>query len=297
MTERPGFGGLMTRRVMIGGAMAGIAAPALGVTAPGVTTAWATLDKATGRFSGVNVNDRMPMCSTFKWLLAACVLARTDRGLERLSHRISFGPGDLLGYAPTVRAALTAAGGDRASLSIKDLCEAAVTVSDNSAANLLLPVVGGPEGLTAWLRRAGDPITRLDRTEPALNRVPPGDPRDTTNAAAMLGTLDRLLFGAVLSRGSRHRLTDWLLACKTGADRLPAGLPAGWRAGHKTGTYTTDRPTQIDRNAAGDVGLLLPPSGKPILIAAYVAGSRQPQPVVDRWFAGLARDAVRRRIG
>lgn len=283
---------MLSRRVVIGGMAAGAAWPGLARAEPeplgaGATIAWASLDKASGRRAGVNVDARMPMCSTFKWLLAAHVLWRVDRGRERLDRPIAFGRADLLEYAPTVRAALGRR--ERATLTVGALCEGTVTLSDNAAANLLLPSVGGPAALTRWLRAQGDGVTRLDRTEPALNQVPPGDPRDTTSAAAMLGDLDRLLFGPVLRPASQRQLMDWLLGCKTGDTRLRAGLPAGWRIGHKTGTYTTDTPTRIDRNAAGDVGVLLPPGRAPILVAAYTAGSVRPPAEVDRWFADVAR--------
>jgi beta-lactamase class A len=271
---------------------AGIAAAAWPVSAraslgTGAETAWMTLDKASGRVDGANTAARMPMCSSFKWLLAAAVLARVDRGHERLDRPVAIARGDLLPYAPVVERALGQAVGG--ALTVAALCEGAVALSDNAAANLLLPSVGGPAGLTAWLRSIGDPVTRLDRIEPALNHVPAGDRRDTTSAAAMLRDLDRLLYGAVLSAASRARLMGWLLGCETGETRLKAGLPAGWRIAHKTGTFWQE-PGRGERNASGDVGVLLPPGGRaPILVVAYTAGSVAPQGEIDRWFADLAR--------
>ncbi len=233
------------------------------------------------------------MCSSFKWLLAACVLAGADAGRLRLDRRLPFRPGDLPPHSPVTAGALSAAGGTRAELPIEALCAATVTVSDNAAANLLLGEIGGPPALTAWLRATGDGVTRLDRTETELNRVPRGDPRDTTTAAAMLGNLQRLLFGTVLRAASRDRLYAWMLACETGASRLPAGLPPGWKIAHKTGTWTVEPGHEpADRAAAGDVGAVIPPRGPPILIAAYTAGSERPQEDIERWFAGVARIVV-----
>lgn len=282
----------MDRRMVLGGIGASVVGAGAIAAAPPVIAAWATLDKATGRMMGAQADVRVPMCSTFKWLLAACVLWHVDRGHERLDRPVAFGAGDLLDHTPAVRAAPAGGRG----LTVGDLCRAAVALSDNSAANLLLPRIGGPAGLTAWLRGQGDRITRLDRIEPALNRVPPGDPRDTTTAAAMLRLLDRLLYGPVLTAASRAQLLAWLIACETGATRLKAGLPAGWRIGHKTGTWTTDRSTATDRNVAGDVGVLLPPDGAPLLIAAWRVGDADAV-AADRWFAGLARAAARARSG
>jgi len=291
-----------TRRALIAGSIAGLLLPALSrgdsqLSLPslgaGAQVGWAWLDLQTGKGASMNPNLRLPLCSSFKWLLAACVLARVDRGREQLERRLAFGAKDILLNSPTVEDALKAAGGQHVELTIAALCEAVITVSDNAAANALLRQIGGPAGLTAWLRESGDGVTRLDRIETALNRVPRGDVRDTTTAAAMLGNLQRILYGSTLTPVSRDRLFAWMLACKTGTSRLPAGLPSGWRIAHKTGTWTLEPGhAPLDRAAAGDVGVLIPPSGKPILLAAYTAGSERPQAEIEAWFAALARAVV-----
>jgi beta-lactamase class A len=148
---------------------------------------------------------------------------------------------------------------------LADICEAAITLSDNTAGNLMLAQIGGPSGLTSYVRGIGDPVSRLDRTEPTLNEALPDDPRDTTSPDAMVANLDRLVFGKALSPASRDRLKQWLLANRTGATRLRAGLPADWRVGDKTGTG--------ERGTANDAGFLLRPAGTPILAAVYLTGS------------------------
>ena len=161
---------------------AGAAAPSASagrLLGPGALFGWAALDLETGRRAAVNADLRLPMCSSFKWLLAAAVLSRADAGREDLRREIGFGVGDLVFNSPTVQAAVRMSDG-RGSLSVEKLCEAAVALSDSAAANLLLATIGGPAGLTHWLRLNGDGVTRLDRTELELNRVPPNDPRDTT---------------------------------------------------------------------------------------------------------------------
>jgi beta-lactamase class A len=291
----------LTRRAAVLNACVALAAPALARAAMppkrldvGADYGWAALDMATGRVSSVNPDARFPMCSSFKWLVAACVLARVDAGREHLDGRLSFGLPDLVPSSSGPEAALVA-GSQRPSLTVDELCASAVELSDSTAANLLLATIGGPSGLTAWLKTHGDPVTRLDRTELALNRVGRGDVRDTTTPAAMLGNLHRILYGDVLSPSSRARLFGWLLRCQTGATRLKAGLPPSWRIAHKTGTWMPGRGHSRDeRSAAGDVGVLIPPNGPPVLIAAYTAGSERPQAEIDRWFADLARSAVER---
>ena len=138
-------------------------------------------------------------------------------------------------------------------------------VSDNTAGNLILATLGGPAGFTAYVRTLGDGITRLDRIETALNEALPGDPRDTTTPLAMLGNLQKLMLGDVLSSASKEQLTRWMLGNKTGDTRLRAQLPPGWRTGDKTGAG--------ERGTNNDVGVLWPPEGKPIVVAAYLTGT------------------------
>ena len=109
----------------------------------------------------------------------------------------------------------------------------------------------------------------------------------------MMANVHHLLFGPGLSPASKAKLSGWMLAARPGATRMPAGLRPGWRIGHKTGTWMVDADHgPQERAASGDVAFLLPPRGRPVLIAAYTAGSNRPQKDVDRWFAGLVRDVT-----
>lgn len=216
------------------------------------------LDTGTGRELAHRADERFAMCSTFKWALAAAVLARVDRAELSLDERVPYAASELLEHAPTTRA--HAAEG---AMSVEALARAIVTVSDNTAANLLLAKVGGPAGLTRFVRAHGDTVTRLDRDEPTMNMVAPGDPRDTTSPRAMVGLLRRVLLGDALSPASRERLLGWLRACETGKERLRAGLPADWSVGDKTGSGP--------RGTINDVAIAVPPGRAPILVAAYMS--------------------------
>lgn len=218
------------------------------------------IDTASGRRISWRGGERFPMCSTFKLVAVAFVLARVDQGVETLSRKIRYTEGQLLPYAPVTRAHV--ADGE---LSLRDLCAAAVEQSDNTAANLILDAIGGPIGLTAWLRRIGDAHTRLDRMEPSLNTCIPGDPRDTTTPDAMAATLVKILTGTVLTPASREQLLAWMVACRTGETRLKAGLTPDWRAGDKTGTG--------DYGTTNDFAIFWPPRRRPIIVSALITGS------------------------
>ena len=235
----------------------------------------AILDVDSGRRINHRGEQRFALCSTFKLLAAALVLARVDRGEEQLDRRIAYDRDALVTYSPVTEQHVGAG------MTLAELCHAAVTVSDNTAGNLLLASFGGPPALTAFARSLGDAATRLDRIEPELNDVPPGDERDTTTPAAMLVCLRALLVGDALSATSRTRLRDWLLASSTGGRRLRAGVPADWLVGDKTGTG--------ERGATNDVGILLPPGRGPLLVAAYYDAPDEA--------AGPQRDAVIAEVG
>jgi beta-lactamase class A len=236
----------------------------------------ARLDTATGSIEGHRLDERFPMCSTFKVLAAALVLARVDAGQERLDRRIVVRPDSLLAYAPVTAKHV---GGD--GMSVAELCEAAITVSDNTAANLLLASAGGPSALTHFARGLGDGVTRLDRNEPRLNEAAPGDPRDTSTPRAMAITLRALALGNALSDASRARLVQWMTATSTGGKRLRAGLPADWRVADKTGTG--------ELGTTNDVAIAWPPNRAPLVVVAYLTECRAPAPDREAALAEAAR--------
>ncbi len=229
----------------------------------------------TGTTIGHRANERFPMCSTFKFLLIAAVLARVDLRGEHLERPLSYGKRDLLAYAPVTTAHV---GGGQ--MTVADLCAATISYSDNTAANLLLQAVGGPREVTRYARSIGDTMTRLDRGEPSLNSAVAGDPRDTTAPASMTGNLHHVLLGGALSPASRERLESWMTACRTGRDCIRAGVPTAWRVGDKTGSG--------ENNTRNDIAILRPPAGGAILVAAYLTGAH---------VSGRDRDAALAEIG
>ena len=237
-------------------------------------------DTGSGRRLAHRASELFAMCSTFKFLLAACILSRAGDGKDDLKRRILYEEKDLLEYAPVTRAHL-----QEGAMTVGELCAAAVEQSDNTAANLLLSWIDGPAGLTRFVRSLGNRVTRLDRTEPELNSAIPGDPRDTTSPAAMLDTMEKLLTGSALSPASRTQLTTWLEGSTTGMARLRAGVPANWRAGDKTGTGA--------HGAIGDIGIFWPPERPPIMIVAYLMEGNGSAEDRERALAAVGRLAAK----
>ncbi|MFC4235317.1 class A beta-lactamase [Thalassospira xianhensis] len=214
------------------------------------------LNVENGREWQYREDERFPLTSTFKLLACAAVLHKVDFGTETLDRRITYGAEDLVPYSPITEKHVD--GG----MTIGELCEATLHLSDNTAANLILDALGGPGKLTAYLRDIGDDVTRLDRIEPDLNTAKPGDPRDTTTPDAMRALLAYLLLGDALSPESRQLLEDWLMGNQVGGPLLRAGLPDDWKI--------------ADRTGAGGFGsraiaaVIWPPEQKPVIVAIYI---------------------------
>ena len=206
--------------------------------------------------------ERFPMCSTFKVLAAGAILTRSAKEPDLLEHRIHYDNKTLVTYSPITEQHVSDG------MTIAELCIAALRYSDNTAANLLLEILGGPAAITAYARSLGDEITQLDRNEPTLNTAIPGDPRDTTTPVAMVNNWHRLLLSDALQKEKRMLLDTWLAGNTTGDQRIRAGVPTDWRVGDKTGSG--------DYGTTNDVAILRPPGRAPILLAIYYAGSDKP---------------------
>jgi len=220
----------------------------------------AALNTADGKRLDYRSEERFPMCSTFKFVAAAAVLKRVDDGQEKLDRFITYGAKDILEHAPVTKEHLKDGG-----MKLGPLCAAAIEQSDNTAGNLLLDTIGGPVGLTSFVRGIGDKMTRLDRKEPELNSAIPGDERDTTSPAAMCADMQRLVLGSVVSESSQHQLEDWLRHNETGTLMIRAGVPKAWTVGDKTG--------RCGNGAINDVAIIRPPRRAPLLVAIYSNGS------------------------
>jgi Beta-lactamase class A len=210
---------------------------------------YAELDLTSGRLlESYRADERFPMMSTFKVLLCGAVLARVDEGKEQLDRHVKYQKSDLIVYSPVTEKHI------EDGMTIGELCEATITMSDNTAANLLLTAMGGPQKLTDFLRKTGDSVTRLDRWEPELNEALPGDSRDTTTPEHMAQTLRQLLTGKTLTAASQKQLIDWMEADKVAGPLLRSVLPAGWFIADKTGAG--------ERGSRGIVATM-GPDGKP----------------------------------
>lgn len=235
----------------------------------------AALDTGSQRLLVHRGNQRFLLCSTFKVMAAGLILRRVDEGRERLDRRISYSAADLVTYSPETEKHVDHG------MTLGAICKAGLTLSDNTAANMMLASFGGPGALTDYIRSLDDDVTRLDRTEVALNNYAPGDPRDTTTPLSMVTLTQQIVLGDALSPASKQQLQTWMRANTTGDHRLRAGLPETWQVADKTGSG--------GNNTANDVGIFWPPGRPPIVVAAYYTGSTASHPQRDGIIAAVGR--------
>ena len=264
--------GLSRRRVLIG---SGVAVAALAAGTPGQALAAPPPDPtadqlitgleqahgaviglfAVNLISGVTISHRaqdpFAMCSTFKTYAVGRVLKMVERGQLVLDQKVLVDPAAVVANSPRT--------GPRAGteMTLSELCQAALQVSDNTAANLLLHTIGGPPAVTAFARSIGDQQTRLDRWETELNSAIPGDLRDTSTPEALGEGYHALLRTEAPGPSTRQLLLDWMRANETSSMR--AGLPPGWTTADKTGSG--------DYGSANDIGIAWGPDGQHVLLA------------------------------
>ncbi|WP_150239615.1 class A beta-lactamase [Nocardiopsis quinghaiensis] len=209
------------------------------------------LDTGTDRAVGFQADERFAYCSTFKVLAFGAVLDRTP--VDELDRVVTFSGADLVFHSPVTREHVSTG------MTLREIGDAALRHSDNTASNLLFEELGGPQGLDEALREIGDDVTSVDRIAPEMAEAVPGDVRDTSTPRAMATSLREFALGDVLSEDKRGVLVEMMRANTTGDDLIRAGVPEGWEVGDKTGAcgYGTRH----------DIGVLWPPEGAPIVLA------------------------------
>lgn len=273
------------RQVLILAGAALLCPAALLHAAPNATTAadaqaqLAALEQAAGGRLGVSAlhtgsgarvahraDERFPMCSTFKSMLAAAVLARSTSDPHLMNKLVRYEARELVTYSPVTEKHVATG------MRVAELCAATLQTSDNSAANFLMKILGGPQAVTAYARSIGNEVFQLERWETELNSAIPGEVRDTTSPAATVHSLDGLLLRTSLPAAQRQQLDTWMRGNTTGDKRIRAGVPAGWSVADKTGSGAY--------GSVNDIGVAYPSGDAtaPLVIAIYYTREQKNAP-------------------
>lgn len=233
------------------------------------------INTADGTTLQLNGGQRFPFCSTFKVIAASAILHHSLNNNGFMQQRIRYQKSDLVAYSPITEKHLD--GG----MIVAELCAAALQYSDNTAVNLLMKQLGGPEAITAYARSIGDSTFRLDRWETELNSAIPGDERDTTTPAAMAASLQKLTLGNALPQAQREQLVAWMKGNTTGGKRIRAGVPAGAIVADKTGGG--------DYGTTNDIGIVWRENRAPLAIVVYFTQPQQDAKANNEVIAAAAR--------
>jgi len=232
------------------------------------------LDTGSRRTVSYRANERFAFASTFK-SLACGVLLRQTKDLDKL---IRYTAADLVTYSPITEKHVDTG------MTLRELCDAAIRYSDNTAANLVLVELGGPAGLQLALRKLGDGISNVNRNEPTLNEATPGDKRDTTTPRQLAVSLQKFTLGRALPPARQAILNNWLLTNTTGDKTIRAGVPKTWKVGDKTGT--------AGYGGRNDVAVLWPPNRAPIMLAVMSTKGVKDAPTDDALIAAATTAAI-----
>lgn len=234
------------------------------------------VDTGNGRTIAHRAGERFAFASTVKVFIAAAVLdASSDADLAAVVH---YDRGDLLEYAPVTSEHVDTG------MTVRELVDAALRASDNTAANLLVERLGGPDAVERWLRGIGDRTTSVDRVEPDLNEATPGDRRDTTTPEQFAADLRTVLLGDALDAADRRVLREAMLGNTTGDATIRAGVDPSWQVADKTGTASY--------GVRNDIAIVTPPGRAPVVLVVMTSRADPGAEPSDALVAAATRAAV-----
>jgi beta-lactamase class A len=253
----------------------------------------AVVDANTKKQYLLNETKPFPMQSVCKMPLSIAVLRLADQGKLKITDKITVRKTDLVPLHSPIKNAIK---GSQTDFTIRELMTRAICDSDNTACDILIAKVGGAKKVTEILKEAGIESVRIDRPEAVLQPESTDikkfltDERDTATPSGMVALLQKLYSGDLLSKESRAVVLEDMFNCKTGTNRLSAGLPPKWKIAHKTGT---GRDIKGQNTATNDVGIIVGPKGQLFYVAVFVKGSRAPIEVREALMKKVASGTAR----
>lgn len=234
----------------------------------------AVFDANTGQTWQYRGEEHFPLNSTHKALTCAALLAKVDEKSLSLTQPVLISKDMVVTYSPITKKSLAPK-----AMTLGEICHAAVSYSDNTAANVAFDAIGGPTGFTTYMRSIGDDTTQLERKEPELNEATPGDMRDTTTPDAIVKSLHKILLGNVLSPASREQLTQWMLDDQVAGPLLRAALPSDWKIADKSGAG--------GYGSRSIIAVIWPPAKQPLVTGIYITQTKAPMEASNKAIARI----------
>ncbi len=221
-------------------------------------------------------DERFPMGCTSKMVGVAAILKKSMSNNKFLQERIYYQKSDLTSNSPITEKHLTDG------MTIEELCAASISYSDNAAMNFLAKKLGGPEGINSFARSIGDAEFKLDHDWPKEGYGNLQNGEDSTTAAAMANSLQKIVLGEVLTNPQREKLQNWMKANVTGNNRIRAGVPKGWSVADKTGTG-------FAYGTTNDIAIIWPPKKAPVVITVFYSSTKKENPKREDVLASATR--------
>jgi len=279
------------------------------------------LDLNTGESWFRNRKQRFPMQSVYKLPIAIAILKLVDERKISLSQNITITKED---FAPGNSPIVKEINSSNTQFTVRDLLIRAMSVSDNTASDALVRLIGSPSKVNEILVKLKIHNVRVDRLErqiqpdsvglknplpewsdaktfeEVIQQAPTStkqiglkkyltDPRDTATPEGLVDLLAKLQKQQLLSSDSTALLLQIMTNSPSGQKRLKAGLPKNWSIAHKTGTGVE---VLGIGSATNDVGIVSSPNGKHIAIAMFIPGSKTPLKRREELMANIAKMVV-----
>lgn len=218
------------------------------------------LDTDNSQVIAYRAEELFPVQSTFKLIGVGALLKKSMTDKALLQKRIRYTEKDFVFWSPISEKHFTDG------MTLQALASATIMYSDNTAINLIMRELGGPEAVTAFAQAIGNKSFNVEHYEANLNSDPTNK-EDTATPKDMAISAQKLMLGDILTPAQRTQLITWMQNNTTGSKRIRAGVPIGWTVADKTGSGSY--------GIANDIGITWSPVCKPIVLAIYTVQNKE----------------------
>lgn len=226
------------------------------------------------------------MQSVYKFPLALAIMHDVDNGKISLDEKVLISKDD---YSDTYSPLMKKYPDAGVMLSMKELLEYTIELSDNVACDILFRVANGPKKVDLFVHAQGVRDMAIRNTEREMHANQQLQYQNWSTPKAMAQLLLEFYRTDMLSVAGRTQLWEMMADTKVGLTRIRGLLPSGTVVAHRTGTGATTR----DRltSAINDVGIIELPTGEHLIVVVLITNTREDVPDAEEVIAKIARAA------